>query len=241
MFKFPKIKTDTKQNIIIATLALLLLLSNFSLVAQFLGRLNPLASYQQKIEKAERRAVILEFDRVRLEDISNIILALQDYQFTNRAFPETLEILKEKGYLDPNARLADPGTSQPYFYQKRPQGDFVLCAWLSDMVKGVNTAQCPSDLAEAATDKTSAPAPADEKPEAQSSMQAKEQKLEIIGEAPYVNVREQPTTNSAVVARVVPGEEYVFTETKEDWYHIIVNDSKEGWVRNDYASPVSAE
>lgn len=97
----------------------------------------------KKKEELQRRTVILEFDRMRLEDASNILLALQDYQFENRTFPETLEVLKEKDYMDENSRLADPSTKVLYFYQKREQ-DFVLCIWLSDMIKGVNTASCPS-------------------------------------------------------------------------------------------------
>src|SRR3989338_4715338 len=136
-------RADIIQNVIIGILFLVIFLSNFSLVAQFFGKLNPLASYQKRIERAEQRNVILEFDRVRLEDVGNILLAIQDYYFQKNIFPESLEGLKKDGYLDPNSRLIDPSTSQPYFYQRREQ-DFVLCIWLSDMLKGVNTTSCPS-------------------------------------------------------------------------------------------------
>ncbi len=230
--KIPKFKIDIVQNIIIGALAILLLLSNFSIVAQFLGKLNPLASYQRQIDDLKQRVLVLEFDRVRIEDVSNLLLALQDYNFDTGSFPLSLEELKDKGYLGKNRRLIDPGTNQPYFYQKR-ENDFVLCVWLSDMIKGVNTANCPSDF-RSTTSQNNTPTVA-------PTVQNKEQKLKIIGNTPYVNVREQPTTNSSVVARVIPGEEYVFTKTEGDWYYIIVNSAKEGWVRNDYASPIPTE
>ena len=134
-WKVWKPRTDIVQTIIIGILVLVVLLNNFSLVAQFLGKLNPLASYQKRIERAEQRNVILEFDRVRLEDVSNILLAIQDYYFQKNTFPESLDDLKKGEYLDPNSRLIDPGTNQPYFYEKREQ-DFVLCAeFRNELVK----------------------------------------------------------------------------------------------------------
>lgn len=229
---FWKSKIDIIQSIVIGVLAIIILLSNFSLVAQFLGKLNPLASYQKRLDetaeglkRTEERNTILEFDRVRLEDVSNILLAIQDYYFQKNIFPETLENLKKDGYLDPNARLVDPGTNQSYFYQKREQ-DFVLCIWLSDMLKGVNTASCPSSKNEesstAGQDKTVTP------------IENKTVTLEIVGNVTYVNVRAEPNTNSDIIAKVNPGDTFLFEDTKDNWYKISVTAEKIGWVSGNY-------
>ena len=217
-------KADIIQNVIIGVLFLIIFLSNFSLVAQFLGKLNPLASYQKRVEQAEQRNVILEFDRVRLEDVSNILLAIQDFYFQKNTFPESLENLKKAGYLDPSSRLIDPSTSQPYFYQKREQ-DFVLCIWLSDMLKGVNTTSCPSSNSKepSATeqDKTTIP------------VENKTTELEVVGDA-VVNVRAGPNTTSDIIAKVNSGDTFTFQDTKDNWYKITVTAEKIGWVNGDY-------
>ncbi len=229
--KMPKFKTDFIQYILIGALALLLILSNFSIVAQFLGRLNPLGSYQRQIDELKGRVLLLEFDRVRIEDVSNLLLALQDFNLTTDSFPQTLDELKEKGYLDKNQRLTDPGTNKPYFYQNRGN-DFVLCVWLSDMIKGVNTNKCP------ATSETSGGAQASSTQAVSSEPAIKT--LEIVGGA-TVNVREKPTTDSAIVAKVLLGNPYSYTDTQDNWYHIIVNSEKRGWVRKDYIRLISEE
>ena len=58
--------------------------------------------------------MVLEFDRVRLEDATNILLAIQDFYFKKNSFPKSLEDLKKEGYLDPNSRVIDPDTNQPF-------------------------------------------------------------------------------------------------------------------------------
>lgn len=228
-----KSRTDIIQSVIIAILALVILLNNFSLVAQFLGKLNPLASYQKRAEQAEQRNVILEFDRVRLEDANNILLAIQDFYFQKNAFPGSLESLKEAGYLDPSSRLIDPSTNQPYFYQKR-EHDFVLCVRLSDMLKGVNTASCPSSNSK----ESSAVEPKVQK-EAQAPIESGISKLEIIGDTTlFVNVRAEPNTSSARIAKVNIGDTFIFQDTKNNWYKISVTAEKIGWVFGDYVKVI---
>ncbi len=225
-----KPRTDIVQSIIIGILVLVVLLNNFSLVAQFLGKLNPLASYQKRIESAEQRNIILEFDRVRLEDVGNILLAIQDFYFQKNTFPESLEDLKKVGYLDPSSRLIDPGTNQPYFYQKREQ-DFVLCVWLSDMLKGVNTTSCPSS-------NSKEPPVSEQKnqKETVAPVKSKTAELEIVGNVSFVNVRAEPNTSSDIIAKVNPGDTFTFEDTKDNWYKISVTAEKIGWVFGDYVN-----
>ncbi len=223
-WKIWKPRTDIVQSIIIGILVLVVLLNNFSLVAQFLGKLNPLASYQKRVEQAEQRNVILEFDRVRLEDVGNILLATQDFYFQKSTFPESLEDLKKAGYLDPNSRLIDPGTNQPYFYQKREQ-DFVLCIWLSDMLKGVNTTSCPSS-----NSKETPVIEQDILPEKQGVNIGE---VKIVSDS-VVNVRAEPNTSSDIIVKVNPGDTFTFEDTKDNWYKIFVTKEKIGWVFGDY-------
>lgn len=223
-WKFWKSRTDIVQSIIIGILVLVVLLNNFSLVAQFLGKLNPLGSYQKRIEQAEQRNVILEFDRVRLEDVGNILLAIQDFYFQKSTFPESLEGLKKAGYLDQNSRLIDPGTNQPYFYQRREQ-DFVLCIWLSDMLKGVNTTSCPSpnNKESSAIEQNILPA----------KQEVNTGEVEIVADS-VINVRAEPNTNSDVIVKINPGDIFIFEDTKDNWYKITVTAEKIGWVNGDY-------
>ncbi|MEK7575144.1 MAG: SH3 domain-containing protein [Patescibacteria group bacterium] len=235
--KIPKIKlkTDFVQNIVIGILALLLLLSNFSIVAQFLGKLNPRASYQKEVNELKGRVLLLEFDRVRIEDVSNLLLALQDYNFDTGSFPSSLEELKEKGYLDKNGRLVDPGTNQPYFYQKR-ENDFILCVWLSDMIKGVNTSECSPTPSESRT-KTESPK---QENAASPSAESRKQEVEVIGDT-IVNVREEPSLDSPIVAKVLSGDRYTSTEIQDEWHHIVVNNEKDGWAHSDFVRVITTE
>lgn len=214
-------KTDVIQSVVIGMLTIVVLLNNFSLVTQFLGKLNPLASYQKRLDattealkRAEERNMILEFDRVRLEDTSNILLALQDYSFQKNMFPESLESLKNEGYLDQNSRLHDPGTNQLYFYEKR-EHDFVFCIRLSDMQKGVNTTNCPGEGG-----KKLIVSEQEKPPEQSQANGAKSGELEIIADS-IVNVRALPEATAALIARVMLGDTFTFEDMKNNWYRII--------------------
>lgn len=114
-----------------------------------MDKINPLGEYEAKIaglsasvSESRDKITALEFDRIRLEDSTNILLAIQDFIREKDSLPESLFDLKKQKFLDVEARLADPETNYPYFYEKR-SGSFILCIWLSDMVKGVNTIDCP--------------------------------------------------------------------------------------------------
>lgn len=52
-----------------------------------------------------------------------------------------------------------------------------------------------------------------------------------------VNIRQRPSTESAVVAVVRPGEEFEFSEVRDGWYRI---PSKKGWLAGRYAIVISA-
>ncbi len=60
-------------------------------------------------------------------------------------------------------------------------------------------------------------------------------KLEIkITPTGYLNVRDLPTTTGKILTKVLPGETYVYTQTKDGWYSILLPDEKSGWVIKDY-------
>ncbi len=50
----------------------------------------------------------------------------------------------------------------------------------------------------------------------------------------WLNVREQPSVEGALVAKIYPGESYEYKEIQNEWYKIILNDKKEGWVSGQY-------
>jgi len=66
---------------------------------------------------------------------------------------------------------------------------------------------------------------------------AEEKKL-TVKETPtgWLNVREEPSTNGALVTKVYPNEEYAYSETKNGWYKIALKDGKEGWVIGEYVN-----
>lgn len=59
----------------------------------------------------------------------------------------------------------------------------------------------------------------------------------------FLRVREEPTTLSEEVARVEPGDQFIFIEEDEDsgWYKIDYEDGEEGWVSNTYAKLIEEE
>lgn len=93
--------------------------------------------YTQNFERISQ----LEYDLVRIEDTANIVLAIRDYLDEHEALPEKLEELETGKYL-PAQNIRDPETKVLYFYKNRLE-DFVLCVYLSDKIKGVNTEECP--------------------------------------------------------------------------------------------------
>lgn len=59
----------------------------------------------------------------------------------------------------------------------------------------------------------------------------------------YLNVRSQPNTSSSIVAKVNPGETYVYTEKNNGWYKItgLPSSSTEGWVLGQYIDLVKGD
>ena len=121
-------KTSKISYILIGGLLLLILLINVFVWSQsdFLEKLKPVELYEEQNMELREHVLLLEFDRIRIEDASNILLSLQDFYYENGAFPDLLEELKEKKYIRASIRLVDPETSQPYFYHNRGD-DFVFC------------------------------------------------------------------------------------------------------------------
>lgn len=205
---------------------------NIFLAFNYFSVQNKIPEYNQKLnemtfvfQKEKERNTNLEFDRIRLQNSSNILLAIQDHYFEKNTFPNSLENLKKVGYLDANSSLNDPNTNQPYFYEKREQ-DFVFCVWLSDMLKGVNTTSCPS--------LNSKESSVIEQKKIIIPIKNKTIKLEIVGNTTFVNVRAEPNTSSTVITKVNSGDIFIFEDTKDDWYKITVTAEKVGWVYGGY-------
>ena len=220
-------KIDIVQSIALGIIFVLLIVSNFSVLSRFWGEIDPL---KVRVDKAmaelSRQKTALEFDRVRLEDASNLLLALQEYYFQKSFFPATLEELKKQGYLSSGARLNDPETNQSYFYKQR-QDDFVLCIQLSDMLKGVNTASCPSS-----SEKTGGVQSVSS--QRRTAEQGNVAKLQIVGRVSFVNVRAEPAMNSEIIIKTKIGSTFSFLQIQNNWYKIAVREGVEGWVFGDY-------
>ncbi len=63
--------------------------------------------------------------------------------------------------------------------------------------------------------------------------------IEILDtEVGYLNVRSEPSVNGDQVTQINPGEQYEYTEQRNGWYNIILDDGTEGWVSGDYVTEV---
>lgn len=51
----------------------------------------------------------------------------------------------------------------------------------------------------------------------------------------FLRVRRDPVVTSPEIGRVKPGESYPLLNEKEDWYEIILEDGKNGWINSQYA------
>lgn len=222
-----KSKIDAVQSVIIGVLVLIILLMNLPQVNRFIGMVRSdddrLREYETRLSVADeanrvkdQKIVALEFDRIRLEDASNMLLALQDYFFDKGEYPDTLGQLREAGYVDSLVRLEDPERKEPYLYRKL-DGRFVLCIRLSDMLKGVNTQYCDAERLE---ELRAAPAAGGE--------------LKIVGTVSGVNIREAPTTSSKIVYQAKPNESFSYVEAKDGWYRVELDSSGFGWVLGEY-------
>lgn len=190
------------------------------------------------------------YDKVRISDTTNILLALQDYNFEKGNLPQNLSALKNGVYLVAGD-ISDPEFGKPYYYQRKSPTDYVLCIYLSTDVWGTNIADCPSQeefvgepilLLEGA-----APAKNVEEtstPPAQTATPAEQITTLTITETEtgWLRVRETSALNARILTRVYSGEKYQILEEKEEWAKIKLSapvklggetfDS--GWVSKEY-------
>ncbi len=230
-----KSKIDVVQSVVIAVLVVIIVLMNLPLVSQFLGKLNPLGPYEAKVREygsrlneaseqmrsQEMKNVALEYDRIRLEDSTNILLALQDYYFDRQTFPETLGQLREEGYIDALVRIEDPELQEPYFY-RRLDGRFVLCIRLSDRIKGVNTQYCnPDEL---------------ERLQYDGAVETSGGTLRIREDVTVVNIREAPNTMSRILHKAKAGESLPYLAEQGGWYQVELGNGLLGWVSAEFVT-----
>lgn len=90
----------------------------------------------------KRQSEVNSYDKVRMSDATNILLALQNYNFDKGDLPQKLKDLAAGGYYNQNT--TDPESGSPYFYKKIDTQNYVLCFYLSTGVWGTNKDQCPS-------------------------------------------------------------------------------------------------
>jgi len=62
------------------------------------------------------------------------------------------------------------------------------------------------------------------------------QKILFISSPPssYVNIRESPSTSGQIIKKAAPGEKFEYTETKDNWYKIILPEGNFGWIFGNY-------
>ncbi len=234
------------QNIAIGVLCIILVASEFSRLAKFVSSLNPFTKYQKQVSIKDEDLRIsyeknlaleeqlqtltikikkLEFDRVRLENGTNILLATKHFYIEKNTFPQSLEDLKKAGYLDQDMAIKDPESGKQYYYQARSE-DFVFCMKLSDKIKGVNIEDCP---------------PIDEQGEFIRQQNAFEEikitlqnRLKVVSQTDTVNVRSEPSRAGEIIEKVTPGQVFVYNDMRDGWYEIILNDQRKGWISGDY-------
>src|SRR3989338_1828444 len=57
----------------------------------------------------------------------------------------------------------------------------------------------------------------------------------------FLNVRSQPGLSGSIIAKVKPGETYVYTEENDGWHQIILADGGKGWVSGKYVNLVKGK
>jgi hypothetical protein len=82
------------------------------------------------------------YDRIRMGDATNILLALQNYNFENGNLPDGLKDLAKDDFY--NGNLTDPESGGEYFYKKIDSQNYILCFYLSSGIWGTNKNQCPA-------------------------------------------------------------------------------------------------
>jgi uncharacterized protein YgiM (DUF1202 family) len=57
-------------------------------------------------------------------------------------------------------------------------------------------------------------------------------------EVGYLNVRKGPGVSNAKITQVKPGEEFEYTQVDNNWYHIVIEEGKTGWVSGNYVQEI---
>jgi len=105
------------------------------------------SSQEIQIEKYRRDLEIQaednSYDRIRMGDATNILLALQNYNFEKSNLPDDLKDLAKDDFY--NGNLTDPKSGGEYFYKKIDSQNYILCFYLSTGIWGTNKSQCPAE------------------------------------------------------------------------------------------------
>jgi len=197
------------------------------------GKVTSLEKCQQELKQNSEKYA---YDKVKVANTTNILLALQDYNFDTGNLPKDLNILKEKDYL--TSDIIDPEYNQPYYYKKVSIEEYILCIYLSTGIWGTNTEQCPSweafmGLATPSSIPTISPPVA-----------APSAKIIVIKESEtgWVRIRKAPTLDSIVLTKAYPGNEFKFLEEVGKWVKIELKENITineeiftfGWVAKEY-------
>jgi len=207
-----------------------------------------IASLEKCQTDSQKAAEQNAYDEVRTSDATNILLALQDYNYAQSNLPDNLDQLKTGGYLDGNVN--DPEAGKPYYYKKLSPTDYVLCVYLTTGIWGTDTSQCPSKTDFFASD-NQAPVsnnlPAGVTSTVVSSAAATSTaaiKKIIIAGTPTgtLNVRISPSLSAAILTKAPTGDEYQVISEQDGWVEIQLNktfnlngtDYSSGWVAAQY-------
>jgi hypothetical protein len=196
------------------------------------GKIISLERCQQELRQNSEK---YSYDKVKIANTTNILLALQDYNFDTGNLPKSLEILKEKEYL--SADIVDPEYSQPYYYQRLSVEEYVLCIYLSTGTWGTNTEQCPT-LEEFTGITTPTPSPMI------SPIATTSAKIIVIKESEtgWVRIRKDPTLDGVVLTKAYPGNEFKFLEEVGKWVKVELKEELTvdgevfdfGWIAKEY-------
>ncbi len=196
------------------------------------GKITSLENCQQELRQNSEK---YSYDKVKIANTTNILLALQDYNYDKGDLPKSLELLREKGYLDGN--INDPEYNQPYHYERISAEEYILCIYLSTGTWGTNTEQCPS-LEEFMGITTPSPS------STISPMSTSSPKIIVIKESEtgWVRIRKVPTLDGVVLTKAYPGDEFNFLEEVGKWVKIELKENITidgevfdfGWIAKEY-------
>jgi hypothetical protein len=174
------------------------------------------------------------YDKVKISDTTNILLALQDYNFSKSDLPKALEDLKTEGYLESN--IKDPELEKTYYYERNSVTNYTLCIYLSTGVWGTNISKCPT-REDFISGKKVVEIPLEE-------TQKQQIKKITVTQTPvgWLNVRKSTSLTAEIIRRIYPGEEYEVLEETDSWVKIkfsqsvkVENESFDsGWIVKGY-------